>query len=336
MDVAVDNGNNLAILMERAKFAVFYCEMMAWRNSGFYDGQYMSKDLYSKFSSSNLTEATDFFCDHGFVVLEKNHDWSVIQQMRLFIQSRLAVLFKKCEEGEISLDLNGWAVSIVKKLEMTEAYAEFINSDKQLQFLKLLLGPDICILGQEALWINHPVDLDPVLNKNIHTDAWSGTSVNTVFSKCFLTDVDEYNGMSVVPGSHLFGFVPVRNRRVDESVNLDEHLRMLNLSHCVAGDTLLWHSLLLHSTTGRSDKNTRLSLTSRYTSTETAFSSQERALGYRPLSVGPMNFILRLIGNDHLAPFRTLGGTVGIDRRLEHLYGRGTYSASDDFEKYIE
>ena len=48
--------------------------------------------------------------------------------------------------------------------------------------------------------------------------------------------------------------------------------------------------------------------------------AQERALGYRTLSVGPMNQILRLVGSDHLTPLRTYGGSVSIDKRLAHLY----------------
>ena len=295
-----------------------------------------SKELLAKYDISSCDEAVRFFCKHGYVVIQGLHKADLIAEMREFIQNRLARLLEKSREGVISLDLNGWAVSIVKRIETTNSYEKYIKSLDMLKFLKLLLGPDICILGQEALWINYPTDKDPVLNKNIHTDAWTGTSINTIFSKCFLTDVDEYNGMSVVPGSHLYGFVPVRNRGIDPGANIEDHLSVLNLKHIRAGDVLIWHSLLLHSTTGHSDSQTRISLTSRYTSTETPFSSQERALGYTPLSVGPMNQILRVIGNDLLSPFRTLGGSVGVDRRLEHLYGYGTYATKDDFERYLD
>jgi len=201
--------------------------------------------------------------------------------------------------------------------------------------LQRLLGPDVCIFGQEALWINHPLDTDPVLNKGVHSDAWTGTSVNTLFSKCFFTDVDEYNSMTVVPGSHLYGFVPSRNRSVDPYAYIDDCLGEVNLSSIKAGDVLIWHALTLHATAGHSNINTRFSITSRYTSTETAFSSQERSLGYRPLTVGPMNQILRIIGNDLLSPFRTLGGFVGVDRRLQHLYGLTDYKSETDFAGYL-
>jgi ectoine hydroxylase-related dioxygenase (phytanoyl-CoA dioxygenase family) len=135
----------------------------------------------------------------------------------------------------------------------------------------------------------------------------------------FLTDVDKHNGIAVSPGSHLQGMLPVRNRAIDPVSKAK--FKSVNLDTIRAGDWLIWHPLLVHATVGHSAKNTRISITSRYTSTETPFSSQERALGYRTLSVGPMNQILRLVGNDYLTPLRTYGGTVAIDKRLKAIYG---------------
>ena len=48
-----------------------------------------------------------------------------------------------------------------------------------------------------------------------------------------------------------------------------------------------------------------------------------------------MNQILRLIGNDNLQPLRTYGGYVGVDRRLQKLYGYSDYKIDDQYEKYI-
>jgi hypothetical protein len=48
-----------------------------------------------------------------------------------------------------------------------------------------------------------------------------------------------------------------------------------------------------------------------------------------------MNQILRLIGTDLLQPFRTLGGFVGVDRRLQSLYGYSNYKMQNDYDKYI-
>ena len=101
------------------------------------------------------------------------------------------------------------------------------------------------------------------------------------------------------------------------------------------GDIILWHPLLLHSTAGHSDKNLRISITSRYTSTETEFSSQERSLGFRTLRVGVNNQILRIIGNDNLLPLRTYGGFVGVDKRMRKIYGLSEYDSENVYNELL-
>ena len=135
--------------------------------------------------------------------------------------------------------------------------------------------------------------------------------------------------MSVYPGTHLHGLYPVRNRSLDlpNGVKLDDKI---NLYNAKKGDVLIWHPLLVHSTTGQSNKNTRVSLTLRYKSTESEFTSQERALGYKTLSVGINNIIKRYIGNDGLQPFRVYGGKASIDKRLSRLYN------ADYFNKIVK
>ena len=80
--------------------------------------------------------------------------------------------------------------------------------------------------------------------------------------------------------------------------------------------------MTLHQTTGQSDKKTRISVTTRFTSNESEFSSQERALGYKTLTVGPLNQIKRIIGNDQLYPLRTYNTFAGTDKRLSELYNQ--------------
>jgi hypothetical protein len=211
------------------------------------------------------------------------------------------------------------AVKIMDELSQKPCFKAIAEGAAARNIMRRFIGPDIAIFNYDALWINVPKDKNPVLLKGQHTDAWTGTSVNTIFAKVFLTDVDKHNGIAVSPGSHLQGMLPVRNRAIDPVSRA--RFKSVNLDSIRAGDWLVWHPLLVHATVGHSAKNTRISITSRYTSTETPFSSQERALGYRTLSVGPMNQILRLVGNDYLTPLRTYGGTVAIDKRLKAIYG---------------
>ena len=86
--------------------------------------------------------------------------------------------------------------TILEKFESTPLYNSLITNQNMVTVMQGYLGPDVCILGYDALWINVPQNGDPVLKKVQHTDAWTGTSIHTVFSKTFITDVDGYNGIS--------------------------------------------------------------------------------------------------------------------------------------------
>ena len=292
----------------------------------------------SKFSKKHKLDANDNtdvqdFVQNGYVIYENVHDTKMIKRVFNFVMDRYNILLKLSEAGKFPKDIHGWAVAILDKLIMTELGVQLLESQGLISLMKRYLGPDIAILGQDALWINVPQDKNPVLSKGNHTDAWTGTSINTIFAKTLLTDVDEYNGMSVSPGSHLLGMVPVRNREIDPHAHVE--LESVNLTNLKQADVLIWHPLLIHATAGHSDKNIRISITSRYTSQETPFSSQERGLGYRPLSVSPLNQVLRLIGNDYLSPLRTYGGYVGIDRRLAKLYNQSNYEIEMDYSQFI-
>jgi ectoine hydroxylase-related dioxygenase (phytanoyl-CoA dioxygenase family) len=243
------------------------------------------------------------FVLHGYELHRRRLPMAHLRWCRDFVLERLP---KK--------DIHERSRAIMDELAKQPQYEALMRAP--LDLMRGILGPDVCMLNYDALWINAPRDKDPVLLKGIHNDAWSGTGVNTVFAKVFLTDCDKWNGVTVYPESHLQGMLPVRNRKLAVKVRF----RSVNIV-AEAGDLLIWHPLLLHKTTGHSNRATRVSITARYTSTETAFTSQERALGYRTLSVGPLNTVLRLIGNDALTPLRTYGGKVAIDRRLAHLYG---------------
>ncbi len=293
----------------------------------------MNNEYLKKFKPSD-EESIKFFIKNGYVQYENVYDNFLISECFHFFFNSYSKLLDISLKGEFDLDVNGWAVSIINEFEKTNLYQSFIKTKNVIDIFKNFIGPDIAILGYDALWINVPQDKDPVLLKGDHTDAWTGTSINTIFAKTFFTSVDEYNGMSVCPGSHLQGLIPSRNRNIEPLLNVK--FDKINLSNSKSGDFLIWHPLLIHSTTGHSDKNIRISLTSRFTSTETFFSSQERALGYRTLNVSPMNQILRLIGNDYLSPLRTYEGFVGIDRRLADIYEYSDYKANVDYSPYLK
>ena len=279
-------------------------------------------------------ESLKHFVKEGYVIFNDIFDNDLILKIQSLLLEAYRTLVGDAEKNKIEIDNNGFAVSIVDEFVKTDLYLNLVQNKKLHHALSNILGPDLAIFEYDALWINVPKETDPVLSKNQHVDAWTGTSVNTIFAKLFFTDVDDFNGMAVSPGSHLQGLIPVRNREIDPNSKID--FDNLNLNTIKAGDLLIWHSLLIHATVGHSNKNTRISMTSRYTSTETEFSSQERALGYRTLKVGPLNQILRLIGNDLLSPLRTYGGFVGIDRSMADIYPYSDYKKFSNYQEKIK
>ena len=281
------------------------------------------------YTNKNVDEAIQYYVNNGYVVFRNLVDIQYINNIEHYVNNCIEI----CKNKFKTVDYHEMAVSIMNKMENSSVLRNVTDNDKLLNVMIRILGPDIAIFNFDALWLNVPKDKNPVLNKDLHTDAWTGTSVNTIFAKFFCTDCDEYNGLVVAPGSHLQGLIPVRNRAIDK--NADATFKTNNLHQMEMGDFIFWHPLLLHSTTGHSAKNVRLSITSRYTSTETGFSSQERALGYRTLKVGPNNQIKRIVGNDNLLPFRTFGGFVGVDKRMRKVYGLSEYQETINYNEYL-
>ena len=53
------------------------------------------------------------------------------------------------------------------------------------------------------------------------------------------------------------------------------------------------------------------------------------------MTVGPLNQIKRIIGNDHLYPLRTYNTFVGTDKRLSELYNQKTNQEIDKIKFLI-
>jgi ectoine hydroxylase-related dioxygenase (phytanoyl-CoA dioxygenase family) len=277
----------------------------------------------------------DFFVKNGYVIIKGLFDNKTIKELLNFCKNKIFQLEKLHKNKKIKKDYELWSFVIIEALEKSEIYRSYINSPKLLSILHKFLGPDVCTLGYNSLWINNPSNNNPVINKTPHVDAWTGTSPNTLFFKVFLTDVDNFNGLTVYPGSNCQGMIPVKSRVINsEDFNLK--FNSVNLNNIIKGDAVLWHALTLHATTGQSDKNQRISMTARFSSTETEFSSQERALGYTALSVGPLNQIKRLIGNDYLYPLRTYNTYVGTDKRLAQLYNQKRLKETEKLKNLLK
>lgn len=269
------------------------------------------------------------FVSQGFAIYRDVFAPELIARCRDFLGRQ----FNTLNSLAVPHDINGWSVAIMNKFERSELYAELLASPKLIHLAKTYVGPDVIWFSHDGLFINVPSDKDPVLLKGRHTDVWTGTGVDTVFAALFFTDCDQYNGLSVCPGSHAQGLMPVYNRKV--APGPADTFSEINLDMVKAGDLVVWHALTIHSTTGHSDKNIRISMTSRFASAHAQLTSQERMLGYRPLCAGPLAQVRRLVGNDFMTPFRTHGGFVGVDRRMADVYDLCPSANGETFDRYL-
>lgn len=270
----------------------------------------------------NDPKIEDYYIKNGFLIIKNGIEKKFLNKVAKEILNQIKNIEKKSKK---KIDYHDVSNTIMNNFESSENYDELIFQQKIKFIMNRLIGNDLCVLNYTALWINVPTNTNPVLNKNEHVDAWTGTSTNTIFLKLLITDCDKYNGVTVFPGTHLHGLYPVKNRTIDYKTFGIKLIKGLNLV-LQKGDILIWHPLLVHSTTGHSKKNKRVSFTLRYTSTENEFSSQERALGYKTISVSSNNIIKRYIGNDLLQPFRIYGGKASVDKRLAKLYNKKYFS----------
>ena len=85
-----------------------------------------------------------------------------------------------------------------------------------------------------------------------------------------MTDVDNYNGLTMYPGTNLQGMIPVKGRFINTD-DFSLKFKSINLDNIKKGDVVVWHALTLHQTTGQSNKRTRISLTTRFTSNQMNF-----------------------------------------------------------------
>lgn len=271
-----------------------------------------------KFSIDSIDKSTKFFAENGYVIYKNVYDSSVIHKTYDYLNRSMQSLHKYAQAHDLTPDIFGFADASIQSLANQSFYQGLEVTSSLLKILQPYLGPNIAKIGWDALWWNQPAETSTVLVKNVHADVWTGTSVNTVFWKVLLTDVQFSNALGVCPSSHLLGLLPVKNRSVDYDLS-ELNLEYISLDNLEAGDAVLWHPLLLHFTVGCGTM-VRASITMRYTSMDTPFSSQEKSLGYKVLSSSPLNYVMRVVGTDYASPFRVMGGARRIDRRISSIY----------------
>lgn len=218
-----------------------------------------------------------------------------------------------------------WSSTVQSILQACPSYEKFMHTPEVLTVLKEYLGPNIIKFNYDYLSYipsstskGPPVGSTSASVKNIHSDAWTGTSPFTISVKYVLSNVDASNTLGVLLKSHSLGLVPVQNRTLSFNIDTDFY-PCVALDYLEPGDIVIWHAFLLHFSAGRS-LQPRYSLVCRYSSLDYQLNTQERVLGYQTIATSPLLYISRLVGNDFGQPFRTLYGPIKIEERLSHLY----------------
>jgi len=276
------------------------------------------------FKVNKLEGIENYFVKNGFVVIRGVYNKTKVKSLENLILN----LNNKYSKYKNKFDAQAFSIASHKIFEKNDLYEYFYKNKNLIKILKKFLGNDIVLINFSRFQINLKknklVDNKQKREetkfqqfKGIHNDHWTGSSEFSLHYWMPFSGVDKNNSMIMFPGSHLNGSYPVLNREIDPTVKFryQEH----NLNYLKNGDVVLFHSLTLHKTAGKSGK-TRMAEIARFANLNYRISNQEKDLGFKTLTVSPMRKVLRTIGNDFLTPFRTYGGIAGIDRTVNEVY----------------
>lgn len=250
------------------------------------------------------------FVENGFVVAENVFAQNLIEEIyhflsKQYLENKARFVSKFPEKDLPSL---GMAKYILPKMKSEGLLQRLIKSGPFLDALEKLLGPDLALVDTSNLWVNDPDDSSVITNKSLHQEIWSGADVDGITIWIPYHETEEKSTMSVIPGSHYFGFFPNQNRKVQspQGFVMPDSLPLAPLK---PGCAVLFHSLLLHKTAGRG-KGIRYATSHYVKSTLLPFTRQQQAFGYIPLRNGPFSKIRTVLGNDKFSPLRTYGGAL--------------------------
>ena len=280
------------------------------------------------FIANKYNDLTNFFVKNGFCVVRGIYSKSKIISLEKLIKNYQKIFLRINKNNRF--DDQSFAISSHRMFERSELCDYFYKNENLIDLLSKFYGNDIVKINFSRFQINKKIEKKNSNNQikserkfsqflGIHNDHWTGSSEYTLHYWMPFSGLDSKNGMTLYPGSHLNGSFPVYNRQIDPKIDFKYKPHIL--SYIKSGDVLLFHSLLLHKTTGKS-KRTRMAELARFTNINYRMTNQEKDLGFQTLSIGPMRQIIRINGNDSLTPFRTYGGEPGIDRVVKEVYDK--------------
>lgn len=175
-----------------------------------------------------------------------------------------------------------------------------------LEVLLAFLGPDLAYNREAGIAINLREVTEGLYRKRLHQEVWSGACVNEVRIWLPLSMTGVQGGLELLPGSHLWGLVPNRNREPSE-LPPDYETITPPLGE---GDAVLFHSLTLHATVENPLIQPRVALTTAVRNVYHPLDGLSQLQSWQPFLQSPIQLIQKALGNPWLTPFRTLGGSL--------------------------
>ena len=271
------------------------------------------KDLENEFNQEefkytiNDPQFVECFVRHGFVIAQGVFSVDLMERLHEYVSSMYCKFkdeFVAARPGHQPPFL-GFSIKVRKELENHPLYYEMTHAPGLLQALEKILGPDISKTCATGFFPVDPADESSPIFKELHQEIWTGCGPDDIISWTPLQITHPKSTLLVVPGSHLYGMLPNRNRRLlpVEGLKMPKPLDL----QLMAGDIVLFHGLLLHGTSGKGDK-IRYAVQANYRNTFTPLTNQQMGFGFINLKQGPMTRIRQVLGNDYLTPLRTYGG----------------------------
>lgn len=250
------------------------------------------------------------FATNGYAIVRNVYDSEGMKSLSCQLQKTFETIYQSqlesCKNSTPSV-LN-ISREIIENSTEGKTIEQYTTSVGILDFLETLLGPDIAIYNHLNLWINDPRDDAIVTNKSLHQEFWSGLGPNELTVWSPINDVSAENTMMIVPGSHLYGLLPNRNRQLlpIQDIELPSPVPLVDIS---PGDAVIFHSFLLHGTAGR-DEQLRIAMSAVYKPTFAQTTVKNHATGFRALRLSALTKVRSILANDSFTPLRTYGGPI--------------------------
>jgi ectoine hydroxylase-related dioxygenase (phytanoyl-CoA dioxygenase family) len=211
----------------------------------------------------------DFYKENGYLIIENFVDQAKISQLKTALDTLVAEKARGLEQdkGDFNLEKKSGhmigepvAAGILRKIQSIVDYspefAEFAESDRMLDTVEDLIGPEIYYHSSKLMF-------KPARHGGIkpwHQDYayWASTKPEQVTTWLAMDDATPENGcMHLIPGSHKWGLV----KHGQPELQVDPKNLPLEKALCApmkSGSILFFHVLTFHySGPNRSDKSRR-------------------------------------------------------------------------------